>query len=68
MDAPAYRIEHRRDAAALILGFRDGARYPQIVLAPDAHRLTDDDETGEVVLIDQATEEIVATRHLVQFS
>lgn len=68
MDVPAYRIGHRRPGeAAFILAFVDDARRPQMVLAPYADRLRSRRETGEVVLIDQATEEVGARRHLVRF-
>lgn len=66
MAFPAYRIEHHRgDDPRLILAFCDDARRPQTTLAPYAERLLEEGETGAVVLIDQATEEVVARRHLV---
>ena len=64
---PAYRIEHRRGHdASLILAFGDEAPFPQLTLAPAAKQLLAAGETGQVVLIDQATEAIVARRHLVR--
>ena len=68
MDIPAYRIEHRRlGEAAFILAFADDARRPQTALAPRADRLLAVGEAGEVVLVDQATEEVVARRLLLRF-
>ena len=64
---PAYRIEHHRgDDARLILGFCDAAPSPQLTLARWAAQLLADGETGQVVLIDQATEAIVARRNLLR--
>jgi hypothetical protein len=66
MAAPAYRIEHHRGGdARLLLAFCDDARRPQMVLAPHADRLLEEGETGEVILVDQATEAVVARRDLV---
>jgi|SRR5690348_9802168 hypothetical protein len=65
---PSYRIEHhRRPDASVLLGFCDKADRPQLALAPYAEQLLKRGETGEVVLIDQATEEIIAVRHLVHW-
>jgi hypothetical protein len=64
---PAYRIEHQRSGdARRILAFRENARRPQMVLTPYADWLLAEGEIGKVVLVDQATEEIVARRCLVR--
>jgi hypothetical protein len=64
---PAYRIEHHRPPAPpTILGYCHRADRPPLTLAPYAAQLLDQGETGEVVLINQATEAIVAVRHLLR--
>jgi hypothetical protein len=64
---PAYRIEHHRPPAApAILGYCAHADRPPLTLAPYAARLLDQGEAGEVVLIVQATEAVVAVRHLIR--
>jgi hypothetical protein len=64
---PVYRIEHHRPAAApAILGYCHRAERPPLTLGPYAARLLDQGETGEVVLINQATETIIAVRSLIR--
>lgn len=64
---PTYRIEHHRPSAApAILGYSHRAEQPSLTLAPYAAPLLDQGATGEVVLINQATEAIIAVRPLIR--
>jgi hypothetical protein len=64
---PAYRIEHHRPSAPpAILGYAHRSDQPPLTLAPYAAQLLDQGETGEVVLINQATATILAIRPLIR--
>ena len=63
-DGPTYRIEHRNDETVVILGRTTAAHARQADLSEHAARLMAAGATGELVLIDEATGEDVARRHL----
>jgi len=59
-----YRIEHRTEYGVVIVGRSDAADASQAELSELAGRLTLSGETGELVLVDEATGEEVARRYL----
>jgi hypothetical protein len=63
-DGPTYRIEHRDGEFVTILGRTTAAHARQADLSEHAARLMATGATGELVLIDEATGEDVARRHL----
>jgi hypothetical protein len=59
-----YRVEHRTGGAVNVLARTSAGDARQAELSQHAARLIADGETGELVLVDEATEEEVARRHL----
>ena len=61
---PAYRIEHRRGDAAVVLGRTDDPLAQHSVLAPLAVQLVDAGATGVLLLIEEASGDVLARRAL----
>ncbi len=59
-----YRIEHRTVDGVVVVGRSDAADASQAELSELAGQLMLAGETGELVLVDEATGEEVARRHL----
>ncbi|MEA2513150.1 MAG: hypothetical protein QOF33_1936 [Thermomicrobiales bacterium] len=59
-----YRIEHRTASGVVIVGHSDAADASQAELSELAGRLMLAGETGELVLVEEATGEEVARRQL----
>jgi hypothetical protein len=55
-----YRVEHRTDTSVRSLGLIADVFPHPTTLAPFASRLVADGQTGELVLIDETTETVVA--------
>ncbi len=60
----AYRIEHRCGDAAAVLGYTDDPLAQHSVLAPLAVRLVDAGATGALLLIEEASGDVLARRAL----
>ncbi len=57
-----YRVEHHQDGKTEVLGFTDD--WAMTALAPYAIDLLAQRQTGQLVLIEQATERVVDRRSL----
>ncbi len=60
----AYRIEHRRGDAVAVLAYTDDPLAQHSVLAPLAVQLVDVGATGTLVLIEEASGDVLARRAL----
>lgn len=59
-----FRVEHRTEDHVVVLGQTDAPAAAQAALSAHAMRLIDAGETGDLVLVDQATGVDVARRSL----
>ena len=59
-----YRIEHHRGDAAVVVGHSDDPMAPFTALPPHAMRLLDAGATGALLLVDEATGDVLARRAL----
>jgi len=62
--AATYRIEHRSGDAVAVLGYSDDPFAPYTALPPIAMRLIDLGATGVILLVAQATGDVLARRAL----
>ena len=60
----SYRIEHRTEGRAVVIGRTSAADARQAELSQLAARLAAAGAVGELVLVDEATEEELARRQL----
>ena len=59
-----YRIEHRRGDAVVVVAYSDDPLAPYTELGPHAMRLLDAGATGVLLLVEQATGDLLGRRAL----